>query len=142
MAYARHEKPGKPTSMRVTYRCGLARHSEWICFEHKGYPREKAGRWWVQRARDSAIPSTVEEALARTVDLPTPRSIQVRPMGRYTEIVAWGGSDEMPDLHATGPALGLVAPGADAPRALDGADLLADLHGDLEGATRGRTRRA
>ena len=87
VAYARHEKPGKPASMRVTYRCGLARHSEWICFEHAGYPREKAGRWWVQRAGGRAIPSTVEEALAQAADLPAPRAIQVRPTGRYTEVV-------------------------------------------------------
>lgn len=40
--YARHRSPGKPASLRVTYDCGLASHSEWVCFEHTGFPRDKA----------------------------------------------------------------------------------------------------
>ena len=50
ITYARHDKPGKPASLRVTYECGLARHSEWVCFEHTGFPRDKAVGWWRRRA--------------------------------------------------------------------------------------------
>jgi hypothetical protein len=50
IAYARHEKPGKPASLRVTYECGLTQHSEWVCFEHTGFPRDKALSWWRRRA--------------------------------------------------------------------------------------------
>jgi DNA repair protein RadD len=87
ISYARHEKLGKPPSMRVTYECGLARHSEWICFEHTGYPREKAVSWWRRRAGNLPPPATVSQALQQTDQLRRPIAIQVRPVGKYTEIV-------------------------------------------------------
>jgi DNA repair protein RadD len=88
ISYARHEKPGKPTSLRVTYECGLARHSEWICFEHTGFPREKACSWWRRRAPQLPVPSSVDEALQHLDALRQPIAIQVRPTGQYTEITA------------------------------------------------------
>jgi DNA repair protein RadD len=86
--YARHEKPGKPASLRVTYECGLARHSEWVCFEHTGFPRDKAVGWWRRRAGNLPPPSTVDEALQQVDQLRRPIAIQVRPAGQYTEIAA------------------------------------------------------
>jgi DNA repair protein RadD len=88
VSYARHEKPGKPPSLRVTYECGLARHSEWVCFQHTGFPREKAVGWWCRRAPHLPVPSSVDEALAAANDLRQPVAIQVRPTGQYTEITA------------------------------------------------------
>lgn len=88
ISYARHEKPGKPASLRVTYECGLARHSEWVCFEHTGFPREKAVSWWRKRASDLPPPATVDEALGSLSTLRRPIAIQVRPAGQYTEITA------------------------------------------------------
>jgi DNA repair protein RadD len=88
VTYGRHEKPGKPASLRVSYQCGLARHSEWICFEHTGYPREKAVTWWARRAEGRPVPASVDEALAQTASLREPVAIQVRPTGQYTEIMA------------------------------------------------------
>ncbi|MHB8842955.1 MAG: hypothetical protein ACYC56_14410, partial [Candidatus Aquicultor sp.] len=38
--------------------------SEWICFEHQGYARQKAIAWWKLRSPDP-VPDTVAEALAR-----------------------------------------------------------------------------
>jgi DNA repair protein RadD len=46
VTYHRHEKPGGRPSLRVDYQCGLLRHREWVCFEHAGYPRQKAVAWW------------------------------------------------------------------------------------------------
>jgi DNA repair protein RadD len=86
--YMLHEKPGKPASLRVTYECGLARHSEWVCFEHTGFPREKAVTWWRSRAPHLPAPSTVGEALQHHEALRQPRAIQVRSVGQYTEIVS------------------------------------------------------
>lgn len=88
VSYVRHEKPGKPASLRVTYECGLARHSEWVCFEHTGFPREKAATWWRRRASDTPTPATVDEALGHVATLNRPIAIQVRPAGQYTEIAA------------------------------------------------------
>jgi DNA repair protein RadD len=88
VAYARHEKPGKPASLRVTYECGLVRHNEWVCFEHTGFPRQKAVGWWLRRAPDLPAPATVVEALQHLAVLRQPSAIQVRPVGQYTEIAA------------------------------------------------------
>ena len=88
ITYARHDKPGKPASLRVTYECGLARHSEWVCFEHTGFPRDKAVGWWRRRAGNLPPPTTVDEALGQLDQLRRPIAIQVRPAGQYTEIAA------------------------------------------------------
>ena len=88
ITYARHEKPGKLASLRVTYECGLARHSEWVCFEHTGFPREKALGWWRRRSGNLPPPATVDEALQQVDQLRRPIAIQVRPAGQYTEIAA------------------------------------------------------
>jgi DNA repair protein RadD len=88
ITYTRHDKPGKPVSLRVTYECGLARHSEWVCFEHTGFPRDKAVGWWRRRAGNLPPPTTVDEALEQQDLLRRPIAIQVRPTGQYTEIAA------------------------------------------------------
>ena len=50
--------------MRVEYRLGLNHwQSEFICFEHTGYARQKAVGWWMGRSPDP-VPSTAEEAVA------------------------------------------------------------------------------
>jgi DNA repair protein RadD len=85
--YLRHEKPGKPASLRVDYTSGLVTHSEWVCLEHTAYPRQKAVCWWLTRAPDQPLPRNVSEALTLTDQLRTPREIALRPSGRFIEIV-------------------------------------------------------
>jgi DNA repair protein RadD len=87
VSYHRHDKPGKPPSLRVDYYCGLVRHCEWVCPEHGGYAASKATQWWRRRANGLPPPATVDEALARADELRTPVEIAVRPNGRYTEVV-------------------------------------------------------
>lgn len=87
IGYCRHEKPGKPPSLRVDYRCGLVLHREWVCIEHSGFPREKAVAWWRRRAPELPVPMTVEDALAHAERLRVPAEIAVRPSGRFTEVV-------------------------------------------------------
>jgi len=67
--YYSHLKRGAaddaPRSMRVDYIVGFRAHkSEWVCFEHSGYARQRAIAWWKQRSMDP-VPSTTDEALAR-----------------------------------------------------------------------------
>jgi DNA repair protein RadD len=51
--------------MRVDYMIGWRNHkSEWVCFEHSGYARQRAVAWWKQRSPDP-VPATTAEALAR-----------------------------------------------------------------------------
>src|SRR5262249_13435637 len=61
-------------------------HSEWICFEHMGYARQKAIAWWQQRST-GPVPATVAEALEAADSLTTPTAILVQPSGRFTDIV-------------------------------------------------------
>lgn len=88
VTYVRHQKPGGRPSLRVDYRCGLVIHSEWICFEHTGFARQKAVAWWQRRALALPVPGTVDEALALAASLPKPTRIRVRPNGRFTDILA------------------------------------------------------
>lgn len=95
VSYHRHEKPGGVPTMRVDYHCGLVKHSEWICFEHTGYPRQKACAWWNKRAPGWAVPNTVADALDHPLighdftQMQKPIAIQVKPEGKYTSITAF-----------------------------------------------------
>lgn len=87
VSYAYHAgKNGKPPSLRVNYQCGLLRHNEWICFQHPGYPREKAVKWWMRRTKAPA-PTMITEALGRAYILDKPREILVRQSGKFFEVV-------------------------------------------------------
>jgi DNA repair protein RadD len=86
VSYSRHEKAGGRPSLKVTYSCGLATYSEWVCLEHQGYARQKAAEWWRKRAPGCPVPMSVAEALAQTSRLACPGDISVRPSGRYLEI--------------------------------------------------------
>lgn len=69
MHFKRDDPDGTaPPTMRVEYMCGFNRfQSEWVCFEHRGYAREKAEAWWRRRSRDP-VPTSVEEAIGLAVD--------------------------------------------------------------------------
>ncbi len=82
--YAEHQKRGAPEdaprTLRVDYQVGLTEiHSEWICFEHDGYVRARAERWWRRRSH-APVPSFAAEAevLARAGALCETTAIKVR----------------------------------------------------------------
>jgi DNA repair protein RadD len=82
--YRVHVKQGAdeyaPKTMRVDYKVGFYQHkSEWICFEHSGWPRQKAEQWWRDRSNDP-VPATSEHAvnLANAGALAFTKSITVR----------------------------------------------------------------
>ena len=88
VAYAIHRKEGKPDSLRVDYYAGLLMvASEWICFSHVGYARQKAENWWMRRERKS-MPSGTQEAFTWTVlhKIKEPDRILTRKNGKYTEV--------------------------------------------------------
>jgi DNA repair protein RadD len=69
-----------PRTMRVDYKVGWHEYkSEWVCFEHTGYARQKAVAWWRQRSHEP-VPETAEEvvALAQNGRLAPTREITVR----------------------------------------------------------------
>ena len=72
--------PDAPRSMRVEYQLGWQRYqSEWICFEHDGFARQKADAWWRKRSSEP-VPETAEAAvaLAESCALSVTRAIVVR----------------------------------------------------------------
>lgn len=88
VSYKRHEKPGKPVSMKVTYQCGMRRFNEWVCLEHRGFALAKAVEWWRVRAGLGDVPSTVNDALELAYQLPSPTHVQVDETDKYPTIVA------------------------------------------------------
>ncbi len=88
VSYHFHEKLGKPLSMRVEYQSGLLQYREWVCFEHDGFARRKAERWWSRRASlGMPVPDTVEQAMNQVNALKVPSSIAVRNAGQWLEVV-------------------------------------------------------
>lgn len=88
VVYSRHAKPeGKP-SLRVDYYAGFNRvASEWVCFEHVGYARQKAVAWWTARTDQGATPSTVLEAVQRQKELRTPDEIIVSFAEKWPRVI-------------------------------------------------------
>lgn len=88
VAYRRHVAASGIPTMMVTYFLGMQNISEWICFEHRGYAREKASAWWHRRAGNMP-PATVDEALERVAELAQPESVVATFTGRYPEIKSY-----------------------------------------------------
>lgn len=86
--YFRHQKEGKPDSMRIEYQCGFSIHHHWACFNHQGMARSKAEGWWRSSGGSGPVPRTTDEALQRVIELRKPEAIQVRPEGRFFAVVA------------------------------------------------------
>ena len=87
----RNVEPGDLPTMRVEYNIGYNCHqSEWVCFEHTGYARNKAEGWWQTRSNEP-VPNTVQEAieLAETGALAETEQITVRSITgqKYDRII-------------------------------------------------------
>jgi len=114
--YSKHTKRGAPygtpSSMKVSYHCKGQYFgapdiiSEWVCFEHEGYARQKALQWWKKRVVGVDCPNSVDAALELLLErdmsnqslgngiLPTPKSITVsQPKGdeKFPRIVGYEG---------------------------------------------------
>jgi DNA repair protein RadD len=91
-----------PRTMRVDYKVGWHEYkSEWVCFEHTGYARQKAVAWWRQRSQEP-VPETAEEAvaLAQAGRLAPTREITVRSIAGedFDRIVGYELGDIPPAL--------------------------------------------
>ena len=95
------EKDGKtikkPDTLLVQYKLAVDEDAEigkkkrwareWVCFDHTGYAKEKADKWWNQRSH-AQPPSSVQEALvlidagalAQTIE------VSIRPDGKFERI--------------------------------------------------------
>jgi len=92
--------PDAPKSLRVDYKIGWHTwKSEWICFEHSGYARQKAVAWWKQRSHHP-VPKTAAEAvtIANAGGLAATKSITVRSVSgeKYDRIIGYDLGDIPP----------------------------------------------
>jgi len=92
-----HHKRGAPDdapkTLRVEYRIGFHKYqSEWICFEHTGWARQRAESWWRRRS-NAPLPESAAEAVALASDgaLCDTRSITVRSVAgeEYPQIIGY-----------------------------------------------------
>lgn len=98
--------PEAPRTMRVDYRIGFNEYvSEWVCFEHEGYARQKAVAWWRARSSDP-VPDTVDEAVDQAEDgalAPTLAiTVERKPGEKYDRIVAHKLGEKPPPLDEHG----------------------------------------
>tara|TARA_R110000850_G_scaffold68334_1_gene152678 strand:- start:776 stop:2539 length:1764 start_codon:yes stop_codon:yes gene_type:complete len=92
----------KPKTMRVDYMTeSLQKFSEWVCFQHKGYARQKAVDWWRDNADGDkckdmtevqeflkGAPDTIDGALKFKHTFKAPAAIRVKKDGKYWKILA------------------------------------------------------
>ncbi len=100
----RDAPPDAPRTMRVDYRIGFNQYvSEWVCFEHEGYARQKAVQWWRQRSNEP-VPDTAEGAveLAEMGTLAPMLAITVmhKPGEKYERIVGYRLGEKPPRLES------------------------------------------
>ncbi len=86
VVYNIHHKENKPSTLRVTYYCGLRLFTEHVCLEHVGFASKRARDWWRARS-DIEPPETVTEAMHHINDLEEPLKIAVWLNTKYPEIV-------------------------------------------------------
>jgi DNA repair protein RadD len=91
---------GRTPTLRVDYMVGayVTVASEWLGFDHTGFARSKAVRWWRDRFPDSDDPVSVSEALEWLQQAPamhyTPVAVSLLPDGKYQRVVGYRWPDE------------------------------------------------
>ena len=104
----RNAPPDTPRTLRVDYTCqpmdsdggNLSQKvvSEWVCFEHGGFARMKAVKWWEARSTHD-VPQTIDDAVSyldRHVAR-VPASLTTQADGKFSKIVSVEFKDERPD---------------------------------------------
>lgn len=88
-----HYKVGGTPSLRVDYHLLIDEViSDFWCFGHTGYAREKACQTWAKFGGKLPAPKDAEEAFSRFGELRTPSKIEAKKDGKYwrvTSVLAW-----------------------------------------------------
>lgn len=90
VSFRTHHKGGDVTAtptLRVEYLCGMVSYSEYVCFEHEGYARQKAEKWWDVFGYGST-PLTVADAHETLTEI-TVTAIAVEKDGKWDRVVGW-----------------------------------------------------
>ena len=77
--------------LKVSYKTPRKIISEYVCFEHTGYARDKAVAWWNRVVSGESLrrspPRTVDEALFRQTEINQPGAIKVDFSGKFPNVV-------------------------------------------------------
>ncbi len=84
-----HDKIGGTPSVRAEFLCNFVNYKHWLCPGHKGFPKTKCDKWWRQHGGELPEPASVDEFLKRVGELRDTREVQVRPSGKYWELVGF-----------------------------------------------------
>lgn len=85
--YRINSNPGRTSSLKVVYHCGLRTFNEYICIEHGGYPRYLAKQWIKFRmSPNQKKPNTLAELYASRHGLAIPKKIFIQESGRYKKV--------------------------------------------------------
>ena len=90
--YKKHVSKKGLNTLLITYKCGKQFITSYVCFEHKGFARTMAKRWFFKHGGDANnVPITVDEVLVYIArkQLRSPKYIIVKTGKRYKEIVDW-----------------------------------------------------
>jgi DNA repair protein RadD len=88
VTYMRHQKPGKPDSVRVTYVCGMRQYKTFLCPDHGGGATARAKMWWRQHI-DQHPPNGIDNWLERMDEARIPSSIKVRLKRDFPDVIGW-----------------------------------------------------
>lgn len=88
VSYVRHQKPGKPDSVRVNYICGMRQFSTYLCPDHGGGATARARGWW-RKHIDNNPPNGIDTWIERMDEARVPASIKVKLKKDWPEIMDW-----------------------------------------------------
>jgi DNA repair protein RadD len=90
--YIKHQKKGTipgqhPATLRVIYSLEYTEVSEFVCFEHRDYARNKAIGWWKARSSEP-VPLTVDGALnqIQQTGIKEPKKLVLATDGKYMRV--------------------------------------------------------
>jgi len=87
MRTRRHQKAGKPDSLRITYTINMVTDvSEWLCFSHGDFMRRKASQAWGSLGGDMPAPESTDEAMDRLSELTPPTHLRVNESGSFPSV--------------------------------------------------------
>jgi len=85
--YNIHSTKGKPSSLRVAYRCGFRKFYKYICIDHGYFPRHEAKKWVkAMMPENKKMPQNLKQLFAIKDSLKVPEKIFITRNGKWNEI--------------------------------------------------------
>ncbi len=101
ISYSRHQKQGKPDSMKVSYYYNDQLHlsyDEYVCLDHPGYAGQKAVQWVKKRTNADIL--NVDHALLNQTIFREPKKIIVDLNGKFPQITGYIFETDIQDIPA------------------------------------------